>query len=126
MRIVFDVDGTTSNGQFPGSPHIAPRPGIELVFEVLKAAGVEIYLWSTCGADYCANVATTLGFAHFFSGYFEKAEYLMTYDAAVKKLGFVPDLTVDDDATEQIPGIPFLQVEGFFFMNRVFSRGTGT
>ena len=43
----------------------------------LKEKGCHLFLWSTCGADYCRKVAALHGLTEFFEGFSAKPDILI-------------------------------------------------
>ncbi len=66
MNIFFDVQGTLLTEEE------LPRPHARQVFQELKEAGHEVYLWSSGGAGYAAVAAELLGVADLVDGCFSK------------------------------------------------------
>ena len=67
--IYVDVDGTLVRSV--GSKRV-PMPAVIDAVRRLAGQGVQLYLWSTGGADYCQDTATELGLADCFVGYLTK------------------------------------------------------
>ena len=43
----------------------------------LKKEGCHLFLWSTCGADYCRKIASLHGLSDFFEGFTAKPDILI-------------------------------------------------
>jgi len=43
----------------------------------LKESGCHLFLWSTCGADYCRNIAKIHGLTELFEGFTAKPDILI-------------------------------------------------
>lgn len=105
-RVLFDVDGTVSDGQVnrEGGEGEA-RPGIQDILDILHALGFNIDLWSSCGADHAAYVGQYLQLDH-IDGCYGKDAYPWPASAVA--------LVVDDDPaliTVIAPtGVPTLKV----------------
>ena len=83
MNVFFDVQGTLLTMEE------APRPRAREAFQMLRASGHEMYLWSSGGAGYAATAADLLGVADLVSGCLGKRQ---EPDVSV-------DFAVDDDAS---------------------------
>ena len=70
-NIFIDVDLTLvdANGQLPNGA----RQGLA----ALKDKGCHLFLWSTCGADYCRKIAGLHGLTDFFEGFSAKPDILI-------------------------------------------------
>ena len=66
MNVFFDVQGTLLTMED------VPRPRAREAFLMLKAAGHDLYLWSSGGAGYAATAAELVGVADLVSGCFSK------------------------------------------------------
>src|SRR5690348_17071974 len=70
-NVFIDVDLTLvdANGKlFSGAREALSR---------LRDEGCHLFLWSTCGADYCRKVATLHGLSDFFEGFTAKPDILI-------------------------------------------------
>ena len=67
--IYVDVDDTLVRSF--GSKRV-PMPAVIAAVCRLAEQGVQLYLWSTGGADYCRDTAIELGLADCFVGYLTK------------------------------------------------------
>lgn len=113
QTIVFDVEQTL----------IAPireevirsRPGAVNTLERIHQEGVQVYLWSIEGKEHCAQVSKVLNLQDIIVDCFDKPGLPMSLDSTVAKIGFKPDVTVDNDGTKEIEGVNFIQVEAFWF-----------
>ena len=83
-NVFIDVDLTMvdQNGKL--------LPGVRSGLALLLEKGCHLYLWSTCGVDYCRNTAKAHKLEEFFEGYAAK-----------------PDIIVDD--------MPFTVLNPFHF-----------
>lgn len=114
--IVFDVDGTISDGQINREGGQGDgRPGIHDLFRVLSTLGYEIHLWSSCGGDHARHVAQVLDLpvagTHdkppFFGIYARKSQdYCRTIFG-----GRLPVLVVDDCSELLVTDVAQLQVQ---------------
>ena len=70
-NIFIDVDLTLvdANGKLLGGAR-------EALFR-LKDEGCHLFLWSTCGADYCRKIANLHGFSDLFEGFTAKPDILI-------------------------------------------------
>ena len=62
MNVFFDVQGTLLTMEE------APRPRAREAFQMLRASGHDLYLWSSGGAGYAATAAYLLRVADLVSG----------------------------------------------------------
>ena len=83
MNVFFDVQGTLLTMEE------APRPRAREAFQMLRASGHEVYLWSSGGAGYAATAADLLGVTDLVSGCFGKRQ----------EPGVPVDFAVDDDTS---------------------------
>lgn len=70
-NVFVDVDLTLvdANGRLlDGAPEGLKR---------LKEGGCHLFLWSTCGADYCRKVAELHGLTEFFEGFVAKPDIVI-------------------------------------------------
>jgi hypothetical protein len=81
LNVFFDVQGTLLTMEE------VPRPRAREAFLMLKAAGHDLYLWSSGGAGYAATAAELLGVVDLVSGCLDKRQ---EPDVPV-------DFAVDDD-----------------------------
>jgi len=90
VRVFFDVDYTIL-GQ-DGSL----RPGTREVFELLTAAGHEVFIWSGFGNR--SREIERLGLGHLVSGYFTKplVDVHLGHEEWAHPVPFRPDFVVDD------------------------------
>lgn len=71
-RTVFvDVDDTLVRSV--GNKRI-PMPAVVRRLRQMKAEGVQLFLWSSGGADYCRATAAELGLTDCFAGYLPKPD----------------------------------------------------
>ena len=70
-NIFVDVDLTLvdANGKL--------LEGAQEALQTLRDAGCHLFLWSTCGADYCRKVATLHGLTDFFEGFTAKPDIII-------------------------------------------------
>ena len=70
-NVFVDVDLTLvdANGELLDGA----REGLQL----LKDKGCHLFLWSTCGAEYCRKVAGLHGLAEFFEGFSAKPDIII-------------------------------------------------
>jgi hypothetical protein len=70
-NIFVDVDLTLvgANGQL--------LSGAREALSRLKDEGCHLFLWSTCGADYCRKIANLHGLSDFFEGFTAKPDILI-------------------------------------------------
>ena len=70
-NIFVDVDLTLvdANGKL--------LEGAQEALQKLRDAGCHLFLWSTCGADYCRKVATLHGLTDFFEGFTAKPDIII-------------------------------------------------
>ena len=52
-------------------------PGAVEGLQRLKEAGCHLFLWSSCGAEYCRTVAETNGIAELFEGFSAKPDIVI-------------------------------------------------
>ena len=62
--------------------------GARPALQRLREAGCHLFLWSTCGADYCRNVAQLHGLTELFEGFTAK-----------------PDIVIDDMPSTCVTGL---------------------
>ena len=67
--IYVDVDDTLVRSI--GAKRV-PMPAVIAAVRQLAAQGVQLYLWSTGGADYCRSTAAELGLTDCFAGFLTK------------------------------------------------------
>lgn len=107
--VVLDVDGTITNGRI--ASRARPRPGIGLLFLVLRALDFEVVAWSAGGMAHarssCAHVGLPVHRA------MAKPPYPITEAAAIAALGRRPVLQVDDDPAERVADWPFLHLRSY-------------
>jgi hypothetical protein len=70
-NIFIDVDLTLvdANGKL--------LSGAREALSRLKKGGCHLFLWSTCGADYCRKIANLHGLSDFFEGFTAKPDILI-------------------------------------------------
>jgi hypothetical protein len=70
-NIFVDVDLTLvdANGKL--------LPGAKEALHRLRDAGCHLFLWSTCGADYCRKVAELYGLTGLFEGFTAKPDIVI-------------------------------------------------
>ncbi len=70
-NVFIDVDLTLvdANGQL--------LSGAREALSRLKEEGCHLFLWSTCGADYCRKIANLHGLSDFFEGFTAKPDILV-------------------------------------------------
>ena len=52
-------------------------PGAREALQKLRDAGCHLFLWSTCGADYCRKVAAIHNLTDFFEGFSAKPDIVI-------------------------------------------------
>lgn len=105
--VVFDVDltlGCEHAGTF------AFRPGVVEFADTLLRAGYRLVFWTAGPLRHVLDVADASGLRPRLAGCHRKPEYPIREEEALRLLGERAALTVDDDATEAVPGWPFLHV----------------
>lgn len=124
--VAIDVDCTAGCGQggLAGDCGCGPRPGLLLLLEALKALGFQVVLWSAGGAKHARLTAEQGGYAEKIDGFYRKPEFTkMNANSARDVLGFVPALTIDDDPSEALAGVPFVAVEPWWGKHNVVILG---
>lgn len=74
MIVYVDVDETLVRSTAAGR---VPVPAIIAHIRKLKTAGVELYLWSSGGADYCRRTAADLGITECFTNFLPKPHIII-------------------------------------------------
>ena len=103
MVALFDVDHTVIDGDG------RLKPGVRVMFRVLTALDVDIWLWSARGCDYAADIAHDLSLpAVEFATKPKKRP--ITRALAVRQLWQLPDVVVDDCPEDRILDVPYVRV----------------
>ncbi len=111
--VVFDLDQTISDGSPPTL--CVARPGIREWMASLKLLGFDIRVWTRAALDHADETVTALGLDDLVSRCHEKPRWTegeeISREAAIRILGSLPALAVDDWPDEGIKGVPFLQLD---------------
>jgi len=113
--VLFDVDNTVGCGLGGlNGPCCEPRPGMSLLMAALFMLGYEIRLWSAGGAEHAEKTAEQCELTDFITGYHDKPDYPIQADAVVAMFGCLPVLSIDNDPTERVEGVPFVEVSDYW------------
>ena len=112
--ILFDIDNTVANGMHADMAEFEVRPGAAQTVRDLVDAGYRVSFWSAATGRHARLVADRLDVTHLLTGTHDKPEWPMTTASAADRVGEVPVLTVDDDWSEALPGVPFHRVQAFW------------
>lgn len=108
--VVFDVDGTVTDGIGQA------RPGIYELFEVLHALGYQIRLWSAGGRAHARQVQQELRLPYVDGLHDKPRKWAETAEYCHQVMGAVPDLVVDDTEVGPLLGVGTLKVRHAFEM----------
>ncbi|MBI5642255.1 MAG: HAD family hydrolase [Deltaproteobacteria bacterium] len=86
MHIMFDLAGTVL-----GALDMSLRPGIKETISALRERGVKVNFWTNGPVDYYKHILKEVGLD---GDIYSKA----------KELPFKPDICVDDEPNERMPG----------------------
>lgn len=113
--VVFDVDNCVIGRVTEFEPFAcAMRPNAKETLQLLHSKNFRIFLWSAGGKEHCDNVVKFQKMEDIIENTFRKAEYPMQFNDVVEVLGFKPDMTIDNDKSEQVEGIPFIECSTFW------------
>jgi NLI interacting factor-like phosphatase len=115
--VLFDVDGTLSDGRIWRKA--TARPGVRDLLDTLAMLGFQLVVWSSGGEEYARRVAEALGLHGAVWRYAAKPSYPMNEEAALAAIGRRPALQVDDDHTERVADWPFMEWPRFEGPHRV-------
>jgi hypothetical protein len=109
--ILFDVDNTLIEDRTKRL-----RDEIDDLLSTLVDQGNTILLWSVGSGIYAEEKAEEYGIDGYVSGYYSKPILIApedrTDEEAFEALGGIrPDMSVDDNPKERIPGVDFIAVE---------------
>jgi hypothetical protein len=111
--VVFDLDQTIADGSSPGT--CVARPGIREWMTSLKLLGFDIRVWTRANLDHATETIASLALDDFVSRCHEKPRWTeaeeISQEVAIRILGSLPALTVDDWPDERVKGVPFLQLD---------------
>lgn len=84
----------------------------------MVADGWEIHLWSGGGERWVERNASRLRIMKLITGFHGKPDYPMRLGMVRTRLGFIPDLTVDNNPDEEVQGVAFEHVETWWGKHR--------
>ena len=82
--------------------------GSRLLLQTLSTIG-EVHLWSAGGESHARNIAQEFELTDTITDYHNKPAYPPTEKEAIRILGRVATLQIDDDPTERIADWPFVE-----------------
>ncbi len=110
--IAVDLDGTIYDEKGD-----TLRPGVIDVFKDMREAGNELYVWSARTRHIANPIIASFGLLELVDGVHDKPPmFNRTVEAVADTLGFVPDITIDNEVEERITGgnVGFLLVPSYY------------
>lgn len=110
--VAIDLDGTIYD-----EPTNSLRPGVIDVFKDMQSAGNSLHVWSIRTKHTVGPVVVKFGLSGLVDGVHDKPfMFDRSVEAVERTLGFVPDVTVDNEIEERIIGgnVGFLLVPTYY------------